>query len=89
MDRVTSRTDPLGRPESSTYDLTGNPASSTDRKWQVTNRTYDALDRPTQVTYADGSTITYGWDAGNALRQITDSQFGDPMITMLRRSRSP
>ena len=42
----------------------------------MTNRTYDALDRLAQVTYADGSTITYGWDAGNALRQITDSQSG-------------
>jgi len=28
------------------------------------------------VTYADGSTITYTWDAGNALRQLTDSQAG-------------
>jgi len=43
----------------------------------VTNRTYDALDRLAQVTYvADGSTISYTWDAGNALRQITDSQSG-------------
>ena len=28
------------------------------------------------MTYADGSTITYTWDAGNALRQLTDSQAG-------------
>src|SRR3989442_1849860 len=28
------------------------------------------------MTYADGATMTYTWDAGNALRQITDSQSG-------------
>jgi len=42
---VASRTDPCGRSESSTYDLRGNPASATDRKGQVTSRSYEALDR--------------------------------------------
>ncbi len=31
-------------------------------KSQVTSRTYDALDRATQITYADQSTTSYAWD---------------------------
>jgi YD repeat-containing protein len=44
MDRATTRTDPLTRAETYTYDTNGNPASATDRKSQVTQTTYDALD---------------------------------------------
>jgi len=49
----------------------------------VKNRTYDALGRLAQVTYADGSTIICGWDAGNAGKRsfpagtaTDDSDFG-------------
>src|SRR5713101_6131449 len=38
--------------------------------------TYDALDRPTQVTYQDASTRTYTWGAGNRLTQLIDSNSG-------------
>jgi RHS repeat-associated protein len=76
MDRVATRTDPLIKSESFTYDNAGNPATHTDRKSQVTQRTYDALDRLSQVTYQDTSTTTYTWDAGNRLTQTVDSISG-------------
>jgi YD repeat-containing protein len=76
MDRVTTRTDPLLRPESYGYDGNGNPTALTDRKGQQANRLYDALDRLTQVSYQDGSTTSFTWDAGNRLTQIVDSLAG-------------
>ena len=76
MDRVTSRTDPLSRAESYTYDANGNLASVTDRKSQTTSVTYDALDRPTLRTFQGGATISYTWDAGNRLTQLVDSVAG-------------
>jgi len=77
MDRVTTRTDPLLHPETYTYDNNGNPTQGTDRKSQVTSRTYDALDRLSAVTYQDGSTTTYAWDAGNRPTQLVDSLSGN------------
>ena len=50
MNRVVSRIDPLGEPESFTYDGNGNVTSTTDRKGQVTMVAHDALDRPVTVT---------------------------------------
>jgi RHS repeat-associated protein len=76
MDRVSTRTDPLGRGESYGYDLNGNVTTVTDRKGQVTTTSYDALNRRTQVTYADGATTSYTWDAGHRLTQIVDSISG-------------
>src|SRR3989442_6777820 len=56
----------------------GSPhlTSFTDRKNQVTSTTYDGLNRPTLVTYADTSTTAYTWDAGHRLTQIADSISG-------------
>jgi YD repeat-containing protein len=48
----------------------------TDRKSQVTGSQYDALDRLTQVTFADTSTIAYTYDAGDRITQIVDSTNG-------------
>jgi RHS repeat-associated protein len=76
MDRVTTRTDPLSRAESYTYDANGNLANVTDRKSQTTSLTYDALDRLTQRTFQGGATIAYTWDAGNRLTQLVDSVGG-------------
>jgi RHS repeat-associated protein len=47
-----------------------------DRKAQVTTSAIDALNRLTQVTYADRSTVTYAYDAGNRVTQVTDSLGG-------------
>ena len=64
------------RQESYGYDSNGNRNAFTDRKGQVTSTIYDALDRPTLVTYQDSSTTGYTWDAGNRLTQIVDSLSG-------------
>jgi YD repeat-containing protein len=53
----------------------------TDRKSQATTYTYDALNRRTGVTYADGSTTAYTYDAGNRLTQVVDSIAGTIMRT--------
>jgi YD repeat-containing protein len=42
----------------------------------VTLHAYDALDRLTQVTYADGLTTNYTYDKGNRLTQVVDSVAG-------------
>jgi RHS repeat-associated protein len=76
MNRLVSRIDPLQVAESFTYDGNGNVTSATDRKGQVTVVSYDVLDRPVTVSYADGSTVSYVWDAGNRLVQIVDSLAG-------------
>lgn len=76
MDRLQSRTDPLGRTESYIYDLAGNLLRSTDRKGQVTTFTYDALNRISRVDYADGSFTTFGYDAVSRLTRVTDSTSG-------------
>ncbi|MGE0471767.1 MAG: RHS repeat domain-containing protein [Nitrospira sp.] len=47
MNRLSGRTDPLGRSESYAYDLVGNLKQFTDRKGQTTTFTYDALNRLT------------------------------------------
>jgi RHS repeat-associated protein len=48
----------------------------TDRKGQVTGYAYDMLDRLSQVTFDDSSTIAYTYDAGDRVTQITDSANG-------------
>jgi YD repeat-containing protein len=68
MDRVSMRTGPLDRVEQYVYDANGNLQQRTDRKLQVTGYTYDALDRPTTVTYADMSTTTSTYDLGFCVR---------------------
>jgi RHS repeat-associated protein len=73
---ITTRTDPLLRPESYVHDSQGNLVLVTDRKGQATQTTVDALDRPTQVLYQDGSTTSYTWDTGNRLTQVVDSLSG-------------
>jgi YD repeat-containing protein len=78
-----SRTDPLTRAESFSYDLDGRLISWTDRKSQVTTYQYDALERQTLVrfgttgtppTYA--SSITRTFDAGDRATEIDDSVGG-------------
>src|SRR5205809_5912665 len=81
MDRKTSRTDPLLRPESYVYDNNGNLTTFTDRKSQITTTTYDALDRRALVTYNDNSTTSYTYDAGNRITQIVDSIGGTITFT--------
>lgn len=76
MDRLSGRTDPLGRSESYVYDLVGNLTRFTDRKGQATTFTYDALNRLTGVGYADGSTTTMAYDIVGRLMFLDDSTGG-------------
>ena len=79
MDQLATRKDPLLRQETYTlYDGNGNLGRFTDRKSppQITDYTYDALNRRKLVTYADSSTTSYTYDKGNRLTQIVDSIAG-------------
>jgi len=77
MDRALSRTDALLHTASVLlYDENGNPRQVRDRKGQVTQTTFDPLNRPKGITWADASTTSLTWDAGNRLAQVTDSISG-------------
>ncbi|KAF4516232.1 hypothetical protein B566_EDAN000472 [Ephemera danica] len=76
MDRLSGRTDPLGRAESYAYDLNGNLTHFTDRKGHVTSFAYDPLNRLTSAAYADGSTTTMGYDSLGRLMFLLDSVGG-------------
>src|SRR5262245_11254231 len=76
MDRMAAWTDPLLRVESYAYGGNGNLATFADRQGQATSRPCAALNRRTQVTYADGSTTSYTYDAGNRFTQMVDSISG-------------
>jgi RHS repeat-associated protein len=54
----------------------GNLTVFRDRKLQATVYEYDALNRRTKATYADGSNTIYTYDAGNRLIEINDSTAG-------------
>lgn len=58
------------------YDNNGNLISATDRKGQTTSYSYDALNRLTDIQYADGGQIQFTWDAADRLTQIDDSTTG-------------
>lgn len=73
MDRLSGRTDPLGRSESYAYDLNGNLTRFTDRKGQITIFAYDPLNRLTGMSYADGSTTTVLNDSIGRPVALTDS----------------
>lgn len=74
--RRTSRTDALNQSEYWTYDGMGNVLTHRDRKGQGTQYQYDELDRRKLATYADASTVSANYDAGNRLVQIDDSVSG-------------
>ncbi len=54
----------------------GNLLSKVDRKNQTTSYTYDGLNRLQTITYADSSSITITWDAGNRPTQFADTVNG-------------
>ncbi len=55
-----------------TYDTLSRSKTMQDGKGQVTTYTYDALDRVTQIAYAGGAQVAYGYDADN-LTSLTDN----------------
>src|SRR5205809_329988 len=52
------------------------PAPVTDCNSHVTRSQYDELNRLTQVTFQDTSTVAYTYDARNRITQIVDSANG-------------
>ena len=76
MDRLLTRRNPLLQDETYQYDLSGNRTQVTDHKGQVKTYTYDALNRLTQITYADSSTSTFTYNAANRVTQAVDSVAG-------------
>ncbi len=79
MDLLETRIDQLGRTETYSYDAQGGGTltSFRDRKNQLTTwAPYDDLNRPTTMTFQDGSTLTYNYDAANRLFRLDDSVSG-------------
>ena len=72
LDRLTSTVRPLGIAVSYDYDKNSRLKSLTDTHNNKTQYSYDALGRPTVVSYQDGTSITYGeYDGtGNATRIV-------------------
>jgi RHS repeat-associated protein len=70
------RADAMNQSESWTYNGMDEVTSHTDRKGQLTQINYDALNRQSLISYADGSGIQPTYDAGNRLTQLTDSVSG-------------
>ncbi|MGW1894199.1 IPT/TIG domain-containing protein [Streptomyces sp. NPDC002004] len=86
-DRAKTATDPLGAQASFEYDAAGHLKKATSRSDQAATAEYDLLGRPTAAKYGVNavgqaeSTVTYGYDGNDRLKQITDSQAGNQSFT--------
>ena len=58
-----------------------NLIQQTDPKGQITGYTYDALNRISQVAYADGRTTVYTYDLPGNLIRVSDSVAGETLYT--------
>ena len=67
--------DPLGRLSTISYNDAGQVSETVDRLGRRVNYTYDAADRPTQITYAD-AVVNYTYDAASRLTRVDDTQSG-------------
>ena len=74
--RLINRTDAMNQSESWAYDGMGHVITHIDRKGQASDISYDALNRRSLVSFADGSGIQASYDAGNRLTGLTDSVSG-------------
>jgi YD repeat-containing protein len=71
---LTDAYDPLGNHWIYGWDIdTGNLLSLRDAKGQLTQFTYDVLDRLTSIAYADGAMVSLGYDALSNLITMMDS----------------
>jgi len=73
LDRLISRTDPLGNTWRYEYDDNGNLRYYRDAEDRTTELVYDKLDRLTLVIYPDGSTVDYDHDPNGNITEIADS----------------
>ena len=74
LGRLKSAANPESGTVSYTYDSAGNLLTRTDaRSYVTTYGGYDALNRPTTITYSDGTpSVTLGYDAvANSIGQLT------------------
>ncbi len=74
FNRKTKEKDPFLQMSQWVYDAAGNVVTRIDGNVKYTNSTYDALNRVTQVSYQDGNTLTYGYDANG--NRITETGYG-------------
>jgi len=73
--RQISRSDALNQSENWSYQ-NGALLNYADRKGQLTQYQFDALNRASLVTYNDASTVTPTFDAGDRLTTVVDSVSG-------------
>lgn len=55
------------------YDLVGNVISTTDAKGQKTQLAFDTLNRLISISYADGKSVAYSYDADGKRTSMADS----------------
>ena len=55
---------------------------STDARVYTTQYTYDSFNRLQRMVYPDGETLTFRYDAGGRLRQITGRKGPSPTSTL-------
>jgi RHS repeat-associated protein len=55
------------------YDAAGNRNQRTDFNGAITNYTYDALNRPTTISYPDTTSVTYGYDVLSRMTTATNA----------------
>ena len=67
--------DPLGRAVTVSYTAMDEVAEVFDRLGRRTSFTYDVLNRPSQVVYAD-ATVTHTFDAAGRMTRVDDTQSG-------------
>ncbi|HZJ63349.1 MAG TPA: RHS repeat-associated core domain-containing protein [Kofleriaceae bacterium] len=87
QNQIRSIQDTLLKSETRFYEPGGLPSQSVDRMGQLSSVTYDALGRPTTMSFgateanptAYKSQIECTWDAGNRLTQIVDKMCADPI----------
>jgi RHS repeat-associated protein len=75
------------RSTATTYTLTGKPATATDANSNITNFSYDILNRLSSVKDAEGRTTRYGYDALS--RQISISNLAIQSSPLLQQSYTP
>lgn len=77
-DRLTKKTDALGRASTFAYDAAGRLASVTDRKGQMSTLVYDAGGRVTQISLPGGVTNYFTYDAVGRLIALEEKGGASP-----------
>lgn len=73
LDRLTTTTDPLGRPSSRTYDSAGRVSSTIDARSRTTRYAYNSVGELTGVDFDDSTPDqTYDYDRLGHLQRMTD-----------------